>query len=207
MKPLWKAINMYMRAYTYTFTHVQCTGTGTGTGTCARACACACLFLCYCVLLLLPLWVVVEEGQEGGDKPKQSQLIPSAVFLRIAETEQLQLMNGRVAGEKGGKKGSKGSKPDWHSDKDKGGNGSKGKGKGKGKGKSETRYCYHCGEQGHIGVNCPYKWVNSIDEEDDQTSLWESEAEGEKTEELASLETPDAEGECCWPEKSKITRW
>ena len=28
---------------------------------------------------------------------------------------------------KGGKKGSKGSKPDWHGDKDKGGNGSKGK--------------------------------------------------------------------------------
>ena len=38
----------------------------------------------------LPLWVVVEEGEEGGgDKPKQSQLIPSAVSLRIVETEQL----------------------------------------------------------------------------------------------------------------------
>ena len=48
-----------------------------------------CLFLCYCVLFLLPLRVVVEEGEEGGDKPKQSQLIPSAVSLRIAETEQL----------------------------------------------------------------------------------------------------------------------
>ena len=35
----------------------------------------------------------------------------------------------------GGKKGFKGSKPDWYSDKDKG---SKGKGKGKSKGKSET---------------------------------------------------------------------
>ena len=49
-------------------------------------------------------------------------------------------MNGRVAremtdGKRGGKKGSKGIKPDWHSDKDKG---SKGRGKGKGKGKSET---------------------------------------------------------------------
>ena len=54
----------------------------------ACACACACLFLCYCVLLLLPLRVV-EEGEEGGDKPKQLQLIPSAVSLRIAETEQL----------------------------------------------------------------------------------------------------------------------
>ena len=31
----------------------------------------------------------MEEGEEGGDKPKQSQLIPSAVSLRIAETEQL----------------------------------------------------------------------------------------------------------------------
>ena len=32
---------------------------------------------------------MVEQGEEGGDKPKQSQLIPSAVSLRIAETEQL----------------------------------------------------------------------------------------------------------------------
>ena len=31
----------------------------------------------------------------------------------------------------GGKKGSKGSKSDWHGDKDEGGTGSKGKGKGK----------------------------------------------------------------------------
>ena len=53
---------------------------------------------------------------------------------------------------KGGKKGSKGSKPDWYGD-----NGSNGKGKGKGK--SGTRYCCDFGEQGHIG-----------DEEDDQTS-------------------------------------
>ena len=58
------------------------------------------------------------------------------------------------------------------SDKDKG---SKGKGKGKG---SDTRYCYDCGEHGHIGVNCPYKWANSIDEEDDQISPWKSEPEG-----------------------------
>ena len=42
------------------------------------------------------------------------------------------------------RKGSKGSKPDWHGDKDKGGNGSKGKGKGKGKNMSETRYCNDC---------------------------------------------------------------
>ena len=39
------------------------------------------------MLLLLPL--SCEEGEEGGDKPKQSQLILSAVSLRIAETEQL----------------------------------------------------------------------------------------------------------------------
>ena len=25
----------------------------------------------------------------------------------------------------------------------------------------------------HIGVSCPYKWTNSIDEEDDQGSSWE----------------------------------
>ena len=96
-----------------------------------------------------------------------------------------ELMNGRMAREmtearKGGKKGSKGSK---------------GKGKGKSKGKSETRYCFDCGEQGHIGVNCPYKWANSIEEEDDQTTSWESEPEGENAKELARLETPDEEGE------------
>ena len=107
-------------------------------------------------------------------------------------------------GKRGGKKGSKGSKSDGHSDKDRG---NKGKRKGKGKGKSETRYCYDCGEQGHTGVNCPYKWANSIDEEDDQTSSWESEPEGENAEELASLETPDEEGEWWWPEKSRVTRW
>ena len=61
------------------------------------------------------------------------------------------------------KKGSKGSKPDCYSDMDKG---SKGKGKGKSKGKSETQYCYDCGEQRHIGVNCPYTWANNIDEEE-----------------------------------------
>ena len=74
---------------------------------------------------------------------------------------------------------SKGSEPGWHGDK------------GKGKGKSETRYCYDCGKQGHIGVKCPYKWANRIDEEDDQTPSWESEPGVENAEELASLETPD----------------
>ena len=100
--------------------------------------------------------------------------------------------------------GLQGSKPDWYSDKDKG---SKGKGKGKNKGKSETGYCCDCGEEGHIGVNYPCKWANSIDEEDDQTPSWESEPEGGNAEELASLETPDREGEWCWPKKSRVTRW
>ena len=56
-------------------------------------------------------------------------------------------------------------------------------------------------------MNGPYKWSNSTDEEDDQGSSWESELEGEITEELASLETPDAEGECCWPRRNRITGW
>ena len=116
-----------------------------------------------------------------------------------------ELMNARAAGgtTERRQEGSEGSKPGWYSDKDKG---SKGKGKDKGKGKSETRYCCDCGEQGHIRVNCPYKWANSKDEEDDQTSSWESEPEGENAEELASLETPDEEGEWCWPKKSRVTR-
>ena len=70
-----------------------------------------------------------------------------------------------------------------------------GNGKGEDQGKSQTRYCYDCGEQGHIGVNCPYKWASSIDEEDDQTSSWESEPQGENAEELARLETHDEEGQ------------
>ena len=48
---------------------------------------------------------------------------------------------------------------------------------------------------------CPYKWA--IDEEDDQTSSWES----EHAEELASLETHDEEGVWCWPKKGRVTRW
>ena len=77
------------------------------------------------------------------------------------------------------------------------------KGKGKGKGKSETRYFHNCGEQGHIGVNCP----NSIEEEENRHSSWESEPEGEQAEELASLDAPDDEGEWCWPRRNRITRW
>ena len=75
------------------------------------------------------------------------------------------------------------------------------KGKGKGKGKSEIRRCCHYGEQEDIGVNCPYKCANSVDEEDDQTSSWQSELEGENASEFASLETPDEEGVWCWPKK------
>ena len=96
-------------------------------------------------------------------------------------TKVLPAREGRDDGAKtGGTKGSKGSKPDLYSDKDKGGNGSRGKGKGKSKGQSETRKCCDCGEQGHIGGNCPYKWTDSTDEEEDQTSSWVSEPEGEK---------------------------
>ena len=73
-------------------------------------------------------------------------------------------------GKKGGKKGSKSRESDWYGDRKKGSNGNEAKGKGKGEGQSETRHCFDCGEQGHIGVNCPYKWTNSTDEEDDQGS-------------------------------------
>ena len=81
----------------------------------------------------------------------------------------------------------------------------RGRAKARARARVKTRYCYDCGEQGHIGVNCPYKWANSIDEEDDQTSSWESEREGENVEELASLETPDKDGEWFWPKKSRVT--
>ena len=40
--------------------------------------------------------------------------------------------------------------------------------KAKAKGKCENLCCYDCGEQGHVGVNCPYKRTNGIDEEEDQ---------------------------------------
>ena len=103
---------------------------------------------------------------------------------------------GKGAARKEARRAPRAANPDWYSDKDKGSKGKgKGKGKGKSKGKSETRHCYACREQGHIGVNCPCKWANSIDEEDDQTSSWESELEVDNAEELTSLETPDEEGE------------
>ena len=45
-------------------------------------------------------------------------------------------------------------------------------------------------KQRHIGVNCPYKWTNSIHEGEDQGSSWEGEPEGEKAEELDGLQAP-----------------
>ena len=56
-------------------------------------------------------------------------------------------------------------------------------------------------------MNCPCKWTNSIDEEDDQGSSWETEPNGEEAGELTSLEPPDDEGEWCWPRGNRITRW
>ena len=52
-------------------------------------------------------------------------------------------------------------------------------------------------------MNCPCKWTNSIDEEDDQGSSWESEPEGEKAEELASLETLNNESGD-WPKNKEM---
>ena len=100
-------------------------------------------------------------------------------------------------GKKGGKKGSRGSTVTRTT-------GATEKARARAK---ATRYCYDCGEQRHIGVNCPYKWANSMDEEDDQTSSWESELEGENAEELSGLETHDKDGEWCWLEKGRVTRW
>ena len=61
-------------------------------------------------------------------------------------------------------------------------------------------------------MNCPYKWTNSIDEDDNQGSSWESELEERSQKnlrvwELASLEAPDDEGEWSCPRRSRITRW
>ena len=56
-------------------------------------------------------------------------------------------------------------------------------------------------------MTCPCTWTNGIDEEEDQGSSWESELEGDKAEEPASLEARDDEGEWCWPRRNRITRW
>ena len=148
---------------------------------------------------------IAWKGYKAGKGAGKKGLSGSGTWHRGTGADQW--TSGRR--DDGGKKGSKCSKPDWHSDKDQGGTRSKGNGQGKGngKGKSGTRYSFDCGQQGHIGMNCPYKWTNSIDEEDDEGSSWESEPEGEKADELASLETPDDEREWCWPGRNRITRW
>ena len=106
----------------------------------------------------------------------------------------------------GGKKGSKGSTPDWYGDRDKGGTGNKGKGKGK----SETQY---------YGMNCPYKWTNSIDEEDGQGSSWENVSWKEKMQNNSRVwrhlmmgesgagpeETRSPDGESEWPQDQHFT--
>ena len=91
-------------------------------------------------------------------------------------------------GKKGGKIGSKVNKLDWYGDKDKGSSGNKRQRERERQGKR-------------------HQWTNSIDEEDDQSSSWQSDLEEEKPEDLASLETPDDEGEWCWPKQNRISRW
>ena len=108
---------------------------------------------------------------------------------------------------KGGKKGSKGSKLDWCAEKDRGAAGNKGKGKGKGKGKCETRDCYDCGEQGHrselpIQVDQQHRRRKGP-----RIVVGKCKPEGEKAEELASLQAPGDEREWCWPRRNRITRW
>ena len=63
------------------------------------------------------------------------------------------------------------------------------------------------GSKGHIGVKCPYKWSNTIDEEDDQGSSLGSEPEAGEPEYVASLEALDDDGEWCWSRRNRITRW
>ena len=60
---------------------------------------------------------------------------------------------------------------------------------------------------GTSGVNCPYMWTNSTDEENHPGSACEGERQEKKPEELASLEAPDGEGEWCWSKRNRITRW
>ena len=93
-------------------------------------------------------WKGYTAGKGAGKKGPNG----SGTWHRGKEADEWTSGRRDDGGKKGGKTGSKGSKPDWYCDKDKGS-----KGKGKGKGKRETRYCYDCG--GHIGVNCPYLWT------------------------------------------------
>ena len=80
--------------------------------------------------------------------------------------------------------GLKDSNPDWYGNRDKGGTGNKRKGKGKGKALLQLRRAREYRSELSI----------QVDEEVDQGSSWGSELEGEKAEELASLETPGDEG-------------
>ena len=100
---------------------------------------------------------IAWKGHKAGKRAGKKGPVRSGPWHRGKGADEWTRGRRDDGGKKGGKKSFKGSKPDWYGDKDQGGNGSKGKGKGKGKGKSETRYCYACGEQGHIGVNCPYR--------------------------------------------------
>ena len=122
---------------------------------------------------------IASKGYKAGKRNRQE---------RTKRSRNVGSWSGRVAerddrGRKGGMKGFEGSNSDWHGDQDKGSNGRKNKGKGE----SETRYCFDCGEQGHIGVNCPYKWTNSIEEENDRGSSWESELEGREARRTCEL--------------------
>ena len=73
-------------------------------------------------------------------------------------------------GKKGGKRGSKGSTPDWYGDRQ-GSSGNKSQ-----RQKVEARATLDIaaiGEgKGTFGVKCPHKWTNSTDEEDDEGSSW-----------------------------------
>ena len=77
---------------------------------------------------------------------------------------------------KGGEKDSKDGNSHWSDDKDEGPNGNEDNNKDK----NEIRYYYDCGEQEHLGVNCPHECFKSIDDIDDQGSSWQSDPEGER---------------------------
>ena len=49
-------------------------------------------------------------------------------------------------------------------------------------------------------MNCPYKWANSADEEDELVSSWESEPAGEKAEKLETLDDEAGTGETGSPD-------
>ena len=73
------------------------------------------------------VWKGYKAGKGAGKKGPNG----SGTWHRGKRSEEWLSGKRDDGGKKGGKKGSKGIKLDWHSDK--------GRGKGKGKGKSETR--------------------------------------------------------------------